>query len=70
MAKTKRFKRGQLVQDDSNVIYIYVKRNRLTSSVIKLDETGAPVEVCEVESKTLGNLKQIPQGFISIQINN
>jgi hypothetical protein len=68
MAKTQRFKRGQLVQDITDVIYIYIKRNRLTSHVVKLDQTGAPIEICEVETKLLTKLKQVPEGFTSIQI--
>ena len=68
MAKTQRFKRGQLVQDITDVIYIYIKRNRLTSHVVKLDHTGSPIAICEVETKLLTKLKQVPKGFTSIQI--
>jgi len=68
MPKAKKFKRGQLVQDTNDVIYIYVKRNKLTSHAIKLDNNGMPICMCEIITQDLGPIKNIPEGFTSIQI--
>lgn len=70
MAKKKRFKRGELLQDQfSAKIYIYVKRAKANEAhVVELNEHGDPINFVVVKTKDLGPVKLIPETFKSISI--
>lgn len=62
------FKRGQLVQDNENTIYIFVKKNGDRSHLVELNALGDPVELVLLETQYIGPLKNIPETFKSIDI--
>lgn len=70
MAKKKRFKRGELLQDQySAKIYIYVKRAKVNEAhVVELNEHGDPTNFIVINTKNLGPVKSIPETFKSISI--
>ena len=70
MAKKKKFKRGELLQDHSSgKIYIYVKRAKANEAhMVELNEHGDPVNFIVIKTKDLGPVKSIPETFKSISI--
>ncbi len=68
MAKTKRYYRGQLVQDIDNNIFIHLRTKQGKSNVVRLDEYGVPIGLDIVNTNELKILTNIPENFKSIQI--
>ncbi len=68
MAKTKRYYRGQLVQDNDDNIYIHFQSKKGKSNVVKLDEYGVPLGLDIISTNELKKLTNIPENFKSIQI--
>lgn len=70
MAKIKKFKRGQLIQNlENGTIYIFLKRFKTDRAhLIELDNNGDPVELVLLETKYLDKLKTIPETFTGIEI--
>lgn len=70
MKRSKRFKRGELLQNQcTGAIYIYVKSagNRKVY-LVELDEYGQPIELITLDAKYIGPLKLIPETFKQITL--
>lgn len=70
MTKKKKFKRGQLLQDQqTNTIYIYVKSFGSNKAyLLELDQHGDPVKLVIENTKYLGLVVSVPTNFKSIEI--
>lgn len=70
MAKKKRFRRGELLQDHcSGKIYIYIKLAKTNEAhVVELNDHGDPINIVVAKTKDLGPVKMIPETFKSISI--
>lgn len=69
MAKTKRFKRGQIVQHlTEGWMGIYLKPNKKFSHVLRLTENGDAEALATVFTKELDNPFDIPKNFNQIDI--
>lgn len=70
MTKKKKFKRGQLLQDQqTHKIYIYVKSfGNNKAYLLELDQHGDPVKLVIESTTYLGLVVSVPKNFKSIEI--
>jgi hypothetical protein len=68
MSRKSRFRRGQILQDHNQCLYIYVKSNGSYSHVVLLDDKGVPEKKTMVKTNTLKTPFNLPKNFKIIEL--